>query len=499
MCILRVRRVVQDDGYTFDASSSWVFCEYSNQREPCPNQERREQLIRVPNSSAMSSPGLVAPDTSSVTSSMPSTPTSGVRFDIREPLKNSVTGNQLRYGNFLQSPPQGRRASRNAAPRPVISQPDPPYSRGRINRVPLPTGIRDHRRVHSDSEYEERLSTTESSDRATEILDRNAARERARQEQIERNRRLDDIRRKEEEREERETALDEEERRTQQRMSWRENLRRQERQRLNDEENRRREREREERRKEEEEEERRRETDREKLEKLKREIDQDKQDERRRLEREEEEERYRRELDELLEEERRRRSKRAQLERELRYYQELEARLDHAERRRAEEEAYSRELQEAEESRRIRDIRRAENAKLQRQRQAELYDEQQRLQDLQGRLENVRRLRQTHQRLPPQAHGLPSYPVPPRSRGMPYLTQGTQAPDLAALLRQQPSSILDENVRRARGEQVLDRARQNSSIRESTEFRIPLTRRNTIGGGDRARETQYRTMRRYPG
>src|ERR1700755_2246090 len=111
MCILRVRRVVDDDDYTVNVSQSWVFCERSNQRRPCPNTESREHLIRVPNGSALSSPGLMPHDTASSTvSSTPGTPTSGPRFDIREPLKSVATGNTHQYRAHLTAPtsPIGR-------------------------------------------------------------------------------------------------------------------------------------------------------------------------------------------------------------------------------------------------------------------------------------------------------------------------------------------------------------------------------------------------------
>jgi hypothetical protein len=497
MCILRIRRVVDEDDYTVETSQSWVFCDRSNHHEPCPNTESREHLIRVPNGSALSSPGLMPHDTASSTiSSAPGTPTSGPRFDIREPLKNVAAGN-LRYSSNGFTIPIGRpRSARHAGLRPIISQPDPPMSRGRLNRIPLPTGIRDHRRVHSDSEYEERASPAEySSDRATEILDRNAAREFARRELADRNRRIDERRRVEEDRSERETALDEEEMRTQRRLDHREKLREQQKRRQLEDDLRRAKQEKE---RLEAEKERQREDEHIKRERLRREIQQDKENERRRLEKEEEDEQLRRHLDELLEEERTRKSRRAQLEREVQYYQRLEAQLDHAERRRAEEDTYSRQVQEAEQAKRAREIRRAENARLQRERQVELTEEIHRLQALEQRLNNTRRLRQMH---PPTMPRNATYVRPieaPRPGAQAFITHSSQGPTLDTYLRHNPASIMDENIRRAQGENVLDRARQNAERNESAEYRIPLSRRNTIGGNNRARETQYRSARRYP-
>src|ERR1700761_3703938 len=128
MCILKIKRVVEDDYTTIEVSQSWVFCDRSNGREPCPNTESREQLIRVPNGSALSSPGLMPHDAASSTvSSAPGTPTSGPRFDIRHPFKSTAAagGNPLRYGHYVATPSLiGRRAGRsNGAPRPIISQP----------------------------------------------------------------------------------------------------------------------------------------------------------------------------------------------------------------------------------------------------------------------------------------------------------------------------------------------------------------------------------------
>jgi len=85
-----------------------------------------------------------------------------------------------------------------------------------------------------------------------------------------------------------------------------------------------------------------------------------------------------------------------------------------------------------------------------------------------------------------------------RSGAQAFITHSPQGPTLDTYLRHNPASIMDENIRRAQGENVLDRARQNAERNESAELRIPLSRRNTIGGNNRARETQYRSTRRYP-
>jgi hypothetical protein len=117
---------------------------------------------------------------------------------------------------------------------------------------------------------------------------------------------------------------------------------------------------------------------------------------------------------------------------------------------------------------------------------------------LERNLENARRLRPMY---PPAAPRNANYV--PRTldapRAQPYITHGPNGPNLDSFLRQNPSSILDENIRRAHGESVLDRACQNAERNESAEYRVPLGRRNTIGGNNRARETQYRSSRRYPG
>jgi len=494
MCILRVTRYVQENGNILDASTSWVLCHRSVRGKPCPDQERREDIVRVPNS-----PGLVH-DASSTASSMPSTPTSGPRFDIREPFKQSSSKNPPRYGDFLKPPPAGRHSSRPIQ-RPVLSQPNPPAQRGSLHRTPLPTGLRDHRRTHSDSEYDDRFSGAESSDRATEILDRGAARDRARREQTEQRRRVDEARRREEEKAQREAALDEEEARTQKRLSFREILREENQRKLREEDRRRERREREAKDALELEKERQRDADEERRQQLKREIEEEKDAERRRKARDREEEEYRKELDDLLDEERRRRARRTQLERELQYYQDLEARLDHAGRRRAEKDTYPRPMHEAEEARLARESRRAENARLQRQGESDLSEELRQLHVIENRLEEVRRAKPPPTKSRPTSWGIPPLaPIPPRPRPNTYITQGLgyQTPTMESLLRQQPESIQDPGVRRTLGEDVLDRARQNAAYRESTE-RVPLVRRYTIGGRDRARETQYRTMRRNPG
>lgn len=387
----------------------------------------------------------------------------------------------------------GTRPSRSAGGggHPVVSQPDPP----------------NHRRVYSDSEYDARGAASSGSERATEIIDRDAAREAARREQ--RRKRLDEMRRQDEEenREERETALDDYEKRTQQRLSWREQLREDNRrkQQLEDE---RRERElRAVKTEREREEERQREADNERLEKLRREIAIEKEHDRRRQEQEEQDAEFKGELDALLEEERTRKARKDQLERELLYYQNLESRLDQGERRRAQQEAAERQMYDIAYARQADETRRAENSRQKRDRESQLQQEMQRLQSLERRLEDVRQHRRpAPSALPIRQQQQPSLPLrpgygqipPPPSR--PYLTQSSQAPVLDDLLRTRPETILDTNVRRTHGENVLDRARQKAEERRDVEYRVPsssgLSRRNTIGSAERSREKQYRNITR---
>jgi hypothetical protein len=570
MCIFRVKKYIHANGRR-ESIPELVPCRFSDGKIPCPNTQRREELITV-GGSTITSPGSLTPGQGTVSpasSSFPHTPRadsviSGGGFDVREPSKGSPSrsstsgGRSRRYHIILDPAPRpraskrrGREMQESSPPRPLLSTPNP----SGLARVPLPPGVSralPHRRVHSDSELNELGgSPVDDEAYAPEIIGRSAARERLRQEALasrlledEENERLrtesaerDRIHaavRRAKEAEER--LLDDQERRTEARLRFREEMREEERQRraMSDATTQREARQRladEARRSREHEEQ-------EQVDRIRRGLQEERNHEA--IERQRHEELKLREIRETREREDRERE-------DLRRQMRNERAQREADARRRSEEARGHQKDSDHlraEERRLRDIdasiarreREAEASLRARERDAELRHNILAMQEVENQLaaldderERGGRLRQSvndmrlaqreyednYRRLPSRGRNerrvdfdLPEQIDGPRHGERPSIMP-PPPPQLTPtrpweIRRQDPVSPFENaDFRRQRGEEVLEAARRAAAARAQREEELDLSprisRRATIGGGGRARETAYRgNLRRYP-